>query len=152
MINLFPTISSGKSKKSMCTNQCLRCAHENIKVQFVVFIPPPQGQHMLSNIASDKCWINISRSNNRMSLISVFYWNRFKFNYLEKDRVIKLKGELAAVFFENLISSQQVFQSASSSAPDQKVNPQNFNFWRIMMAVTFFSSEMGGSFQRNSKK
>ena len=32
------------------------CADENIKVQFIVFIPqPPQGQHMLSNIASDKC-------------------------------------------------------------------------------------------------
>ena len=57
-----------------------------------------------------------------------YFLPKKKLKYLKKDQVIT--KEIAAVFFENLISSQQVFQSACSSAPDQKVNLRKFYFWK----------------------
>ena len=64
-----------------------------------------------------------------------YFLPKKKLKYLKKDQVIT--KEIAAVFFENLISSQQVFQSACSSAPDQKVNLRKFYFWRMLCRKWF---------------
>lgn len=68
----------------------------------------------------------------------------------KKLRSSSKKREVAAVFFENLISFQQVFQSAFSSAPDQKVNPQLLKNHDGPNVFTEDSS--GGWSQRNFKK